>query len=327
VELIVADAEGRDMRALGDFSLQMGMGWGDGVENTFELQCSEGVPQAGWRVYADGTEVGGRVESYKLQTSRTGRILKWCGSSWPGVLEKRLLWPDAGSDYLTWSGDAAGMLKWAVARLGLSGLFPVPQGSAGADVSLKCSRDEPDAWTNLRLALRAAGLRMRGEWSHGACSLSAEPVARWADRVDTDLLDFDLEGTLLCRNHLLIAGKGELAERSTRDLWADASGAITASRALSGPLQVDYFYDSSSTEDADLEAEGAEKLLSLQSQGKVDVDVRDGWEPGLGDVIEGSDRAMGVTVVAEVCGREVEAAPGWCKSSYVADGSVAALGA
>lgn len=325
MELIIADASGRDLRMMGDFALDMDVGWGDGTSNTFELQCAEGVPGAAWRVYADGTEAGGRVEGYKLQTSRTGRLLKWTGSTWAGVLEKRLLWPGRGQDYLTFSGDANGLLRWAVARLGLGGLFRVPDGEAGIAVSWRCLRDEPDAWTNLRLALRSAGARMKAEWSHGSCSLSAEAVVDWTDRVDTDLVDFDLTGDLLPPNRLLIAGEGELAARAWADVYANARGAVSTSQSLTGSYQVDYFHDSNGTAAVDLIAEGSKKLSELQSQGSVEVTVRDGWEPGLGDLVTGSDRSLGVSVTAEITGRRTRATGAGAAVTYTADGSSAAV--
>ena len=105
MELIVADSAGKTLFPLSDFELDMDSGWGDGVDNTFDLivrAASAPLPEAAWRVYADGTEMGGRVERFELKTGRSSSGLHWTGSTWSGVLAKRLLWPDAGQDYTRW---------------------------------------------------------------------------------------------------------------------------------------------------------------------------------------------------------------------------------
>lgn len=99
MELIVADSAGRTLFNIADFELDMDAGWGDGVDNTFDLIVRDPdapLPGAAWRVFADGTEMGGRVEGFELKTGRTSSELHWKGSTWSGVLAKRLLWPDAG---------------------------------------------------------------------------------------------------------------------------------------------------------------------------------------------------------------------------------------
>lgn len=182
MELIVADSAGKTLFPLADFDLDMDAGWGDGVDNTFDLIVRDPdapLPGAAWRVFADGTEMGGRVEGFELKTGRTSSELHWKGSTWSGVLAKRLLWPDAGQDWLTLSGDANAVLRQAIKRLGLESFFSVPDADSGVSVGYRCSRDVPDAWTNLRLAMRSAGLRLDARWVDGSCRLQAVPVTDW----------------------------------------------------------------------------------------------------------------------------------------------------
>ena len=92
MELIVADSAGRTLFPISDFELDMDSGWGDGVDNSFDLvvrDSSVPLPEAAWRVFADGLEIGGRVEGFELKTRRTSSELHWTGSTWTGVLEKR----------------------------------------------------------------------------------------------------------------------------------------------------------------------------------------------------------------------------------------------
>ena len=72
MELIVADSSGKTLFPISDFELDMDSGWGDGVDNTFDLVVrdpSVPLPGAAWRFFADGLEIGGRVEGFELKRS------------------------------------------------------------------------------------------------------------------------------------------------------------------------------------------------------------------------------------------------------------------
>lgn len=306
MELIVADGAGKTLFPLADFELDMDSGWGDGVDNTFDLivrDASAPLPEAAWRVYADGTEMGGRVERFELKTGRSSSELHWTGSTWSGVLAKRLLWPDAGQDYLTLAGDANAVLRQAVARLGLGSFFSVPEGDAGVAVSYRCSRDTPDAWTNLRLALRSAGLRLDAKWVDGACRLQAAKVTDWRGRVDSDLVDFDLSSDLLVTNHLKAAGKGDLASRQVVDVYADSKGNVGTSKAMAGVFELEEYYDANNSEGDDLRDQAVSRLKDMQAEGGVKVTVGEGVEFGLGDVVEARHYSPNVTVSVEISSR------------------------
>lgn len=306
MELIVADGAGKTLFPLADFELDMDSGWGDGVDNTFDLivrDASAPLPEAAWRVYADGTEMGGRVERFELKTGRSSSELHWTGSTWSGVLAKRLLWPDAGQDYLTLAGDANAVLRQAVARLGLGSFFSVPEGDAGVAVSYRCSRETPDAWTSLRLALRSAGLRLDAKWVDGVCRLQAAKVTDWRGRVDSDLVDFDLSSDLLVTNHLKAAGKGDLASRQVVDVYADSKGNVGTSKAMAGVFELEEYYDANNSEGDDLRDQAVSRLKDMQAEGGVKVTVGEGVEFGLGDVVEARHYSPNVTVSVEISSR------------------------
>lgn len=323
MELVVADAAGNDLVPLADFEMECEAGWSDGIDNTFDLtvlDASAPLPDAAWRVYADGTDIGGLVRRYTAKSTRAGLEVHWSGDMWTGTLSNRLLWPDAGQDYLTLSGDAHEVLRSVVARLDLGGLFEVPSGRAGVSVSYRCSRDEPDAWTNLRLAMRSAGLRLSATWEAGMCSLSAEPVTDWSSKVDSDLMDFDIERDLLPVTHVKAAGKGELASRQVVDAYADRDGYQSQSKAMAGVFEVESFLDASSSEGEDLAKQAADKLADYQGDGSVSVTVRDetGVYLRLGDIVTARRYAPNVQVRAEISGLTSTVRPSGASTSYSA---------
>ena len=329
MELIVADSAGKTLFPLADFELDMVSGWGDGVDNTFDLivrDASAPLPEAAWRVYADGTEMGGRVEGFELKTGRTSSELHWTGSTWSGVLAKRLLWPDSGQDYLTLSGDANAVLRSAVARLGLRSFFTVPDGDAGVSVSYRCSRDVPDAWTNLRLAMRSAGLRLDARWIDGACGLQAAKVTDWRGRVDSDLVDFDLSSDLLVTNHLKAAGKGELASREVVDVYADNKGNVGTAKAMAGVFELEEYYDANNSEGDDLRDQAMSRLKDMQTEGNVKVTVGEGVSFGLGDVVEARHYSPNVTVSVEISSKVISATGAGASATYGASPSGTRVG-
>ena len=286
MELIVADSAGRTLFPIADFELDMDSGWGDGVDNSFDLVVrdpSVPLPEAAWRVFADGLEIGGRVEGFELKTGRTSSELHWTGSTWTGVLEKRLLWPDA---------------------------------DAGVNVSYRCNRDVPDAWTNLRLAMRSAGLRLDARWVGGSCRLQAVKVTDWRGRVDSDLVNFDLKSDLLVTNHLKAAGKGELAARDVVDVYADREGGVGTVKAMTGVFELEEYYDANNTEGDDLRDQAFSRLKDKQSEGSVTVTVNEGVEFGLGDIVEARHYSPNVTVSVEISSKIVKAAGSGYSATY-----------
>lgn len=329
MELIVADSAGKTLFPLADFELDMDSGWGDGVDNTFDLivrDASAPLPEAAWRVYADGTEMGGRVERFELKTGRSSSELHWTGSTWSGVLAKRLLWPDSGQDYLTLSGDANAVLRQAVKRLGLASFFSVPDTDAGVSVSYRCSRDTPDAWTNLRLAMRSAGLRLDAKWVDGACRLQAAKVTDWRGRVDSDLVDFDLSSDLLVTNHLKAAGKGELASRQVVDVYADNKGNVCTSKAMAGVFELEEYYDANNSEGDDLRDQAESRLKDMQAEGSVKVTVGEGVSFGLGDVVEARHYSPNVTINVEISSRVTTATGAGVAVTYGASPGTTRIG-
>lgn len=329
MELIVADSAGNTLFNVSDFELDMDAGWGDGVDNTFDLVVRDAdapLPEAAWRVYADGSEIGGRVEGFELKTGRNSTTLHWTGSTWTGVLSKRLLWPDAGQNYLTLAGDANAVLRGAIQRLDLASLFTVPDTAAGVNVNYQCSRDTPDAWTNLRLAMRSAGLRLDAKWVDGSCRLQAVKVTDWRGRVDSDLVDFDLTSDLLVTNHLKAAGKGELASREVVDVYADNKGNVGTSKAMAGVFELEEYYDANNSEGDDLRDQASDRLKDMQAEGGVKVTVGEGVSFGLGDVVEARHYSPNVTVSVEISSRVTTATGAGASVTYGATPGTTRIG-
>ena len=75
------------------------------------------------------TEIGGIIDAIKLNTE-SGDIT-YSGRTWHGIMEGKVLCPDAGQDYLTLSGEANTVLDTLIKRMNLEDMFEVSDVDSG----------------------------------------------------------------------------------------------------------------------------------------------------------------------------------------------------
>ena len=82
-----------------------------GGNNDFELQMNvkNHCMSAGCIWYVKDEEYGGIVDDVKVDTEKSK--VYYSGRSWRGVLEKKVIRPDTGKDYLTVFGDVHDILS------------------------------------------------------------------------------------------------------------------------------------------------------------------------------------------------------------------------
>ena len=310
--LVVHDQELGDVRELSDFTLDLAFG---SDENAFSLECgAEIAPAEGQLVFVDGTEYGGVVDEASYEAGRDASGTVTCkGRTWHGILAGKRLLPDDGSARLSVDGKAGEVLASLVARMGLSGLF-----SAASDntaVSFTFDRF-CDGYSGLRAMAKANGRKVAMRRKGGKVELSLPPAVDYANKVDSDLLDFTLTSVHRCVNHLVCAGTGELEERAVVHFYADAAGNVSHTQTLFGVDEIAALYDYSNADEEELEEEGRKKLEEYHTQGSVEVEAHDDIDVDVGDVISARDNAHGRTVTAEVAKKIVKVSRGVATYSY-----------
>lgn len=307
--LICTDASRRDLRALDDCTMDMEFGDGGGDANTFELRMPvASAPEGltfGSLVYVDGTEYGGIVDDVGSDT--TGRIHKavYGGRTWHGVLEGRVLRPDRGADYLSVSGEANAVLLQLVHRMGLAELFAVDASDSGIRVGYRFARYVA-GYAGLRAMLASAGAKLATRWDGGKVVLSAMPRRDWSrEEFEGRRTPIKIKQASRPVNHLVCLGKGELAQRTVIDLYADESGNVSKTQSMFGIDEVERAYDYSSAEDADLEQEGIKRLKELQDASTCDVPELPNADFDVGDVVGGRESRLGVFVTATIARKVV----------------------
>ena len=311
--VIVVHEPGRgDVREVADFELDLAFG---SDENSFELTCAaDEAPSEGQMAYIDATEYGGVVDETAYEAGRDAAGAVTCkGRTWHGILAGKRLLPDSSSGYLSVSGKAGDVLASLIGRMGLSGLF-----FAASDVSQVAYTFERfcDGYSGLKALAKANGRKVAMRRRGGMVELSLPPVVDYANKVDSDLLDFTLTSVHRCVNHLVCAGTGELEDRAVVHFFADAAGNVSHTQTLFGVDEIAALYDYSNADEAKLEEEGRKKLKEMQTQGSVEVDAHDDIDVDVGDVISARDNAHGRTVTATVAKKVVKVSRGVATYAY-----------
>ena len=310
--LVVADAKLGNVREIEDFTLDVAFG---ADENALTLTVEEkSAPAAGQLVYIDATEYGGVIDQVKRGSGRGATGTVECkGRTWHGILAGRRLSPDSGSGYLTVNGKAGDVLTSLIARMGLESLFKAA--SDDSTVSYTFERF-CDGYSGLMSCAKANGRKLSMRRMDGYIELSMPPIVDYANKVDSDLLDFTITSVHRCVNHLLCAGTGQLANRAIVHFYADENGNVSHKQTLFGIDEICALYDYSNASASELETEGKKKLLEYQTSGTVEVDAHEDMDVDVGDIISARDNSTGTTVTATVSKKVVKVNNGIATYSY-----------
>lgn len=312
VVLVVADTKLGNVREIEDFTLDVAFG---ADENALTLTVEEkSAPAAGQLVYIDATEYGGVIDQVKRGSGRGATGTVECkGRTWHGILAGRRLSPDSGSGYLTVNGKVGDVLTSLIARMGLESLFKAA--SDDSTVSYTFSRF-CDGYSGLMSCAKANGRKLAIRRMDGYIELSMPPIVDYANKVDSDLLDFTITSVHRCVNHLLCAGTGQLENRAIVHFYADENGNVSHKQTLFGIDEICALYDYSNASISELETEGKKKLLEYQTSGTVEVDAHEDMDVDVGDIISARDNSTGTTVTATVSKKVVKVNNGVATYSY-----------
>lgn len=310
--LVVADTKLGNVREIEDFTLDVAFG---ADENAITLTVEEkSAPAAGQLVYIDATEYGGVIDQVKRGSGRGATGTVECkGRTWHGILAGRRLSPDSGNGYLTVNGKVGDVLTSLIARMGLESLFKAA--SDDSTVSYTFSRF-CDGYSGLMSCAKANGRKLAMRRMDGYIELSMPPIVDYANKVDSDLLDFTITSVHRCVNHLLCAGTGQLENRAIVHFYADENGNVSHKQTLFGIDEICAIYDYSNASASELETEGKKKLLEYQTIGTVEVDAHEDMDVDVGDIISARDNSTGTTVTATVSKKVVKVERGVATYSY-----------
>ncbi|HEX2935804.1 MAG TPA: hypothetical protein VHO72_10665 [Bacteroidales bacterium] len=216
-------------------------------ENDFELKIAltDHCCKAGYIPYIDGTEYGGIIDKI-IPDTKTNKVT-YGGRTWHGVLEKKVISPDSGEDYLYLTGEANEVLAFLIVRMGLSDLFSASTEDSGIEIVNYPVR-YGTGYTVIRKMLYEFGGKLKITFSKGYAVLSAVPYIDYSknEEWDSSQLSFKITKNYKAVNHLICLGRGNLKDRHVIHLFTDANGGIQPYTTAEVPVKnTDYILDTS----------------------------------------------------------------------------------
>ena len=144
----------------------------------------------------------------------------------------------------------------------------------------------------------------REEGVPGYVLISAVPVVDYSDQVELSKdcsLNYTMEDSRNGINHLIVAGKGELADRTVYHLYVWPDGSFREEPYYTGLDEIAEVYENTSTETAELKSKAVEKLKEICNKKTFDMDIEKlGIDVAIGDVISGRDYLTGMAMKKSV---------------------------
>ena len=318
MDLIYTNAKKVDQGIIADYAFDLSYG---ATENDFEITigADEAMLEAGSFVYMDGTEYGGMVGGLKASTN--GTTITYKGRTWHGIMNGKVLEPDAGENHLIVSGDAHEVLSFLIARMGLSGLFVVAKNLSGVNISSYKFHRYCKGYDGVADMLADNGGKLKMVWEDRAVYLSAEPIADYTESpIDGDIASLTVEQNKDKVNHLICLGKGNLAEREVIHLYIDQFGRIGDVQYYTGLDEIADTYENADSDD--LRGDGIKKFSELRKTDKAEIDLTetDGLSYDIGDIVGASELNSGITVVEAVKQKIVKIKNGVVSTEYKTGG-------
>ena len=289
-------------------------------ENDFEIKvdANNHCCEAGYYVYIIGTEYGGVIDAVTSDT-QTGEVT-YTGRTWHGILNSKVICPDAGQDYLTLNNEANGVLDSLITRMGLTSIFTVNIYASCLEISNYKMPRYVTGYDGIMQMLKSVGGKLVLSFDGEKIILSAAPIADHTKdgSVSSDAMSFQVKKTSKKINHLICLGQGELKDRTVVHLYADASGSISQTQTLTGADEYAAVYDYQSAESAQklIEA-GASRLAELQNQDNLSVSLNEaGYAFDVGDVVGAVDTVTGISVSVPITKKIVSIRNDYMSVSY-----------
>lgn len=317
MDLIYMNERLEDQGVLFDFEMDLAFG---ADENNFEclIPSTAHCCQAGWYLYAEGTEYGGIIDNIKVR-SETEEVI-YGGRTWHGILESRVVMPLTASDvstagvtiktedssgvslvdkYLVISGDANRCIDFLLSRLGLSDLFEAAAFNAGVNIGNFQFDRFTDGYNGLVKMLSSVGMKLKIQYVSNKVVVSGVDQYDYAsdEEFDPSLVGIELKKKVNSVNHLVCLGSGELEKRTVIHLYADAEGNISQTQTQTGLKEYTAVYDYSVIEsEEELLQKGIEQLKSLWEPDEMVINLDDASDfYDVGDRVGATDDITGLS--------------------------------
>lgn len=299
MDLIYMNSEKEDLGELLDYTFDLAFGIN---ENDFECKIvkSNHCCEAGFYLYSEGSEYGGIIDAIKVNKDD----ITYSGRTWHGILNSKVLEPDAGQDYLVCDGEANAVLSSLIERMGVTDLFKVSTDDSGVNVSSYNMNRYISGYDGIRKMLKASGSKLHISFKDGFVILSAKPIVDYSkdEQFDTDLIEFEVKKYSNHLNHVICLGKGDLKDREVIHVYADEYGNIVNSQCITGIYEMTAIYDNANTESSEELRQGGIDIISESwNSDEIKFDFESDEEKyDIGDIVGAKEKLTGIEVAAEI---------------------------
>lgn len=309
MEIRLSDKNGKEIRFLKEAEIDIENHKRNDFELTIKLDDWKGDIDYGYYIYIPGTELGGIVSKIKSSTKEQNIFVY--GSTFRGILAKKIIEPARGEDYRTVSGELNEALRELVEECALSSLFSVPTVDTEVSVTFQFDR-YCTLLDGMEKMLNRVGYRLDIRYIKNNVDayvrLQAVPQVDYSGRKEFSQdggLSFVATNDQGGVNHLICLGKGELKDRIVKHLYVQKNGSIGEQQYYTGIEENTETYDYSSAEEPELTEKGTERLKERMNSKKFEVDIEDDIEIDMqiGDIVGGRDYITGIHVKKPIVGK------------------------
>lgn len=327
-QLILADQNLRDIRPVMDADIDIAIG---SDENDYEIKIRRDRWDERYAYgnvfYIKNTEFGGIIGRKKINTAED--TISLYGRTWRGKLDKKVIRPPSGHDYLKVSGELNAVLYTLVTEQ-FNDYFVVSQNDTGVSVTNYQFDRYCTLLSGITKMLKSVGYKLHIEYIQqergqpGYVELSAVPIVDYSERLELSQdsrLNFVFDEVKNGVNHLICLGKGELQDRQVIDLYVGQNGSIGTTQYYTGIQEVAETYEDTSSESDELEEKGREKLQELMNSTSFSMDVETlGMEVEIGDIIGGRDYVTGMYAAKPIAKKIYKVSGGTSSLEYEIEG-------
>lgn len=304
MDLIITDTEGREQGYLNCISVDIE----NGDKNDFEIVLNRKnynkiIHSPGCRIFCPNTEWGGIIDTIHP----SGDLLYLNGPTWRGRLDKSIVEPDEGEDYLVLNGELNSVIGQVIERQGLKSLFRAIYINSGDKVTNYKFPRYYSALEGITSMLRSVGRKPVFRYIQGSANtigyveINAVKIIDRSEKVEigNDMqMKYDIKVNHGVPNHMICLGSGELEERLVVHLYMNQYGQIVDQPYYTGLDKIDTVYNCSGQTDVDkLREDGIKKFNEVTQKvtSKAYMYTND-LNVNIGDIVSGRERITGIKV-------------------------------
>lgn len=326
MELIIADKNGIEIAEMNGYQFDSDQNGEKTFEVTIPANLWRSYMTYGARVYVPDTEIGGIVG--QIYTDTQNNTVSLMGRTWRGVLNSKVIQPPSGANYYTITGTVSACLtELTSGRFGdliriKAPSTNIPTFKFDRFCTLLTGVDKMLASIDAKLTL---AYRQGEPNESGYLEVGASPVIDYSEEIELSQdsrLNFTMHNIRDGVNHLIVGGQGELDSRNILHFYVGKNGKIGKTQYYTGIDEIEYFYENTSTETAELEEAAKDffKDIMNRSEFVMNVEALD-LDVSIGDIIGGRDYITGMYTKKPVANIVLTIEDGKITKDYIVEGA------